>query len=74
MPGRLRGLTDVDECGPGGQEAFELGVLIAVGRVDVDVQPGLPLLRLVPSAEDDRRLWTAEPCARRGWCPPRRYG
>jgi hypothetical protein len=27
------------------QEALELGVLIAVGGVDVDVQPGLPAAR-----------------------------
>ena len=50
MPGRLRRLTDVDEFGPGGQEALELGVLIAVGGVDVDVQPGMPVLRLVVSS------------------------
>jgi hypothetical protein len=28
------------------------------------VQPGLPLLRLVPAAEDDRRLRAAEPFTR----------
>ena len=64
VPGRLRGLTDVDESGPGGQEALELGVLIAVGGVDVDVQPGMPVRRLVVADEDDRRLRAAEPFAR----------
>src|SRR4030095_9148715 len=42
----------------------ELGVLIAVGGVDVDVQPGFPLLRLIPATQDDRRLRTTEPFAR----------
>jgi hypothetical protein len=40
VPGRLRRLTDVDEFGPGGQQALEFGGLIAVGGVDVNVQPG----------------------------------
>src|SRR6185437_3112951 len=46
------------------QKAFELGVLIAIGGVDVDVQPGFPPLRLIPATEDDRRLRNAEPLAR----------
>src|SRR5581483_10361977 len=46
------------------QKAFELGVLIAVGGVDVDVQPWVPGFRLVAGAEDDRRLRAAEPFAR----------
>jgi hypothetical protein len=49
---------------PGGQEAIELGVLIAVGGVDVDVQPDMPVLRLVVADEEDRRLRAAEPFAR----------
>ena len=64
VPGRLRRLTDVDEPSPGGQETLELGVLIAVGRVDVDVQPGMPVPRIVVADEEDRRLRTAEPFAR----------
>jgi hypothetical protein len=60
VPGLLAGLADVGRTRPQLQQAFELGVLIAVGGVDVDVQPGLPLLRLVPAAEDDRRLRAAE--------------
>ena len=64
VPGRVRGLTDVDQFGPGGQEALELGGLIAVGRVDVDVQPRTFVLRLVVVDEEDRRLRAAEPLAR----------
>jgi hypothetical protein len=60
MPGLLAGLADVGRARPQLQQALELGDLIAVGGVDVDVQPGLPLLRLVPAAEDDRRLRAAE--------------
>jgi hypothetical protein len=59
VPGRLRGLTDVDESGPGGQEALELGVLTAVGGVDVDVQPGMPVLRFVVADEEDKLADTA---------------
>jgi hypothetical protein len=63
VPGGVGRLTDVDEPGPGAQEALELAVLIAVGRVDVDVQPGTLLLRLVVANEEDRRLRSAEPLA-----------
>jgi hypothetical protein len=49
---------------PGGQEALKLGVLIAVSRVDVDVQPGMPVPRIVVADEEDRRLRAAEPLAR----------
>src|SRR5690606_26428689 len=64
VPGLLPGLADVDGSGPGGQEAFQFGVLIAVGGVDVEVQPEDPVLRLVGAAEGDRRLRAAEPLAR----------
>lgn len=64
MPLLLPRLADVGRAGTELQQAFELGVLIAVGGVDVDVQPGLPLLRLIPATEDDRRLRTTEPFAR----------
>jgi hypothetical protein len=57
-------LADVGRARTKLQKAFELGVLIAVGGVDVDVQPGFPLLRLMPATEDDRRLLTTEPFAR----------
>src|ERR1700754_2516746 len=64
MPRLLPCLTDVGRACTELQKAFELGVLIAVGGVDIDVQPGFPLLRLIPATEDDRRLRTAEPFAR----------
>src|SRR5215216_4911221 len=64
MPRLLPYLADVGRASTELEKAFELGVLIAVGGVDVDVQPGFPLLRLIPATEDDRRLRTAEPFAR----------
>src|ERR1700727_245803 len=64
MPLLLAGLADVGRARTEPQEALQFGVLIAVGRVDVDVQPGFPRLRLIPAAEDDRRLRAAEPFAR----------
>src|SRR5215218_10006400 len=64
MPRLLPCLADVGRASTELEKAFELGVLIAVGGVDVDVQPGFPLLRLIPATEDDRRLRTAEPFAR----------
>src|SRR5215211_7491846 len=64
MPLLLPCLADVGRASTELEKAFELGVLIAVGGVDVDVQPGFPLLRLIPATEDDRRLRTAEPFAR----------
>ena len=63
MPLFLPCLADVGRASPELQEAFELGILIAVGGVDIDVESGLPLLRLLPATEDDRRLWAAEPFA-----------
>src|SRR5690242_19862314 len=64
MPRLLPRLADVGQASTELEQAFELGVLIAVGGVDVDVQPGFPLLRLIPATEDDRWLRTAEPFAR----------
>ncbi len=64
MPLLLPCLADVGRARTELQKAFELGVLITVGGVDVDVQPGFSLLRLIPATEDDRRLRTAEPFAR----------
>src|SRR3954462_10151240 len=63
VPGRLRGLADVHEFGPGGQQALELGLLIAVGGVEVYVQPGMLVLRLVVADEEDCRLRSTEPFA-----------
>jgi hypothetical protein len=63
VPCFIAGLADVGRTRPKTQEAFEFGVLIAVGGVDVDVQARLPRFRLIPAAEDDRRLWATEPFA-----------
>ena len=60
MPGLLAGLADVGRARPELQEAFEFGVLIAVGGVDVDVQPKLATLGFVRPIEDDGGLRTAE--------------
>lgn len=64
MPGFVACLADVGRTCTELQQAFELCVLVAVGGVDVDVQPGIPLLRFIPATEDDRRLRTTEPFAR----------
>lgn len=45
MPGLLPCLADVGRARTELQKAFELGALIAVGGVDVDVRPGLDLER-----------------------------
>src|SRR5947207_4829882 len=39
VPWLLAGLADVGRARPELQEAFEFGVLVAVGGVDVEVQP-----------------------------------
>src|SRR5579875_3670714 len=64
MPRLLPCLADVGRPGTEPEKAFEFGVLVAVGGVDVDVQPGFPLLRLIPATEGDRRLRAAGPFAR----------
>jgi hypothetical protein len=45
MPLLLTCLADVGRACTELQQAFEFGVLIAVGGADVDVQPGFPRLR-----------------------------
>jgi AraC-like DNA-binding protein len=61
VPGLLTGLADVGRARPELQEAFELGVLIAVGGVDVEVQPQADRLGLGDGNEDQSRLQSAEP-------------
>lgn len=63
MPLLLPCLSDVDRARSELQNAFELGVLIAIGGIDVDVQSGFPRLRLFLVTEDDRWLRTSESCA-----------
>lgn len=64
MPLLLSRLTDVSGARTEFQKAFEFGVLITVGGVDVDVQPGFARFRYISTAENDRRLRTTEPFAR----------
>ena len=64
VPGLLAGLADVGRARPELQEAFEFGVLIPVGGVDVEVQPQLARLGLGSGAEDQSRLQSAEPFPR----------
>lgn len=42
VPALGAGLTDVDRPGAEGEQALQLGVLVAVDGVDVDVQAELP--------------------------------
>ena len=49
VPPLVPGLADVGPARTEVHKTFELGALIAVGGVDVDVQPGLPLLRRIPA-------------------------
>src|SRR6266480_7293960 len=60
VPGLLAGLADVGRARPELQEAFEFGVLIAVGGVDVEVQPQLARLGLGSGTEDQSRLQSTE--------------
>lgn len=55
MPRLLACLADVGRPRTDPKKAFELGVLIAVGGADVDVQPGFAVLRLIRTGKDDRR-------------------
>src|SRR5580658_395979 len=64
MPRLLPCLADVSRASTELEKTFELGVLIAVGGVDVDVQPRFPSPRLNPGTEDDCRLRSTEPLAR----------
>src|SRR5207244_8454775 len=58
-------LSNVDKRGAGREQPFEFGVLVAVGGVDVDVQPQFAGLGLVGVLEHECRLRAAEPGLRR---------
>jgi RimJ/RimL family protein N-acetyltransferase len=64
LPGLLAGLADVGRARPELQQTFEFGVLIAVGGVDVEVQPHPAHLRLGTGDEVQSRLQSAEPFLR----------
>jgi len=53
-------LADVGGSGAESEQPLQLGVLVAVGGVDVDVQPELPGPRVGTRAEDEGRLQAAE--------------
>ena len=65
MPLLAAGLPDVGRAGAEGEQAFQLGVLVPVHGVDVDVQRELSGLRVAARAQDDGRLQAAEPGVRR---------
>src|SRR3712207_2391909 len=60
VPALRAGLPDVRPGGPQVEQPSQLGVLVAVGGTDVDVQPHLARCRLGHRREHDRRRRTAE--------------
>jgi hypothetical protein len=52
VPALGAGLADVDRPGAESEQPLQLGVLVAVGGVDVDVQWELPGPRVAAGAED----------------------
>jgi hypothetical protein len=60
VPALGAGLADVDGPGAEREQPLQLGVLVAVGGVDVDVQPELPGPRVAAGAEDEGGLRAAE--------------
>src|SRR4051794_1734537 len=60
VPGLLAGLPDVRRARAQVQQSLQLGVLVAVGGGDVDVQPQLARRRLVDPPEDQRGRGAAE--------------
>src|SRR5579859_1602803 len=65
VPALGASLADVGGSGAQSQQPLQLGVLVAVGGVDVDVQPELPGPRVGTGAEDQGRLQAAEAGVRR---------
>ncbi len=61
MPRLVARLADVGGPRAEGEEPLELGVLVAVGGVDVEVQRELAGTRVGARAEDEGRLRAAEP-------------
>ena len=65
VPALGAALADVGGSGAESEQPLQLGVLVAVGGVDVDVQPELPGPRVGTGAEDEGRLQAAEAGVRR---------
>ncbi len=60
VPAFVAGLADVGPAGARREQSVEFRLLVAVGGVDVDVQPKLAPLGFVRPVEDDGGLQTAE--------------
>jgi hypothetical protein len=60
VPAFCAGLADVGGPGAEGEQPLQLGVLVAVGGVDVDVQSEFAGARVVARAQDQCRLQAAE--------------
>src|SRR5439155_22879029 len=60
VPALGAGLADVDGPGAESEQPLQLGVLVAVGGADVDVQSELPGPRVAAGAEDEGGLRAAE--------------
>ena len=65
LPAFVASLADVGPAGARREQPLELRLLVAVGGVDVDVQPKLATLGFVRPVEDDGGLRTAEASLRR---------
>src|SRR5262249_60988518 len=65
VPALGAGLADVGGPGAESEQPLQLGVLVAVGGVDVDVQSELPGPRVAARAEDEGGLRAAEAGVRR---------
>jgi hypothetical protein len=60
VPALGAALADVGGPGAESEQPLQFGVLVAVGGVDVDVQPELPGPRVGTGAEDEGGLQAAE--------------
>jgi hypothetical protein len=65
VPAFVAGLADVGPAGARREQSVEFRLLVAVGGVDVDVQPKPSTLGFVCPVEDDGGLRTAEASLRR---------
>jgi hypothetical protein len=60
VPLLVAGLPDVGRTGTEGEQAFQLGLLVPVNRVNVDVQAELSRSRFAAGAQDNSGLQAAE--------------
>lgn len=64
MPRLVSGLANIGWAGTELEKTIELGILIAIGGVHINVEAGLSLPRLIRATEENRRLRTTEPFPR----------